>query len=215
MRRALFGAVFVICSLLIGQIPAVAEPAAPGVVGSVFQNALGSWLIKEDGDVYMYFAGAARFATETTQSFKTVAFVDKSKCAVAKTKNLKVIACSGSARAKKIEDSKFQFDPTMSETSVDFDGNHVRWVGQDLPQPSAFPIADPAFGALAFGSVDRWAIPSGRVLGQRFTGKKWSDFGYLSQGIFAGVLINTPTVDVTMDDNGRIHYRFRVEVPAR
>jgi hypothetical protein len=163
----------------------------------------------------MYFAGAARFATESTQGFKTVAFVDKSKCAVAKTKNVKVIACSGSARAKRIEESKFQFDPAMSETRVDFDGNHVRWVGQDLPQPWAFPIADPAFGALVFGSVDRWAIASGRVLGQRFKGKKWSDFGYLSQGVFGGVLIYAPSAEITMDEEGRVHYRVRIEVPAR
>ena len=209
-QRTALGAGILVLSMVFTPLAATAEQPAPGLYGSVYQAADGMWLNRENGDTYMYFAGAVRFANLATQKLKTIAFADKSKCAVAKTKNLKVIACSGSARATRIDDSQFAFDPAMSDTRVDFKSNHVKWEGQDVPEPSVYPFADPSFGALAFASVDRWAIASGRVLGTKFKANN-SDIGFLSQGLYAGVLLSAPAAEITMDENGVVHYRFRFE----
>lgn len=192
---------------------AVAEPAGPGVYSSAYQSAMGVWLRKEDGDTFMYFAGAAHATNLVKQKTRTLAFADRSKCAVAKTKNMTSIACAGRARARKIAPDRFEFDPLMESARLDHRDARLQWRAEDPPFPDAAPFAHPSFGAAAFASVDRMAPASGTVLGRKMTGGRWTDFGFLTQGAYALLLFDAPGGRYWIDpETNRVHYRFRFEI---
>lgn len=192
---------------------AIADDVAPGAFAGVFRTADIAAIRKIDGDTYMFFAGASHFRSSKHLRQITAAWADKSKCAVAETKNLKVIACSGRARVQKIAKQRFVMDPLMDEASLRFDGNKIRWKGQDLAEPQVFPFADPAFGVFAYSSLDRWARASGRILGTEIKGGRWSDFAYMSQGTYAFLSVSTPFGSYHVGRDGLLHYRFRFEIP--
>lgn len=202
----------VVCiSVFSGDAARALPPGPPSVFGNVYQSADAAWIRKEDKGTFMYLAVGLNHTNLVNQRARTLLFFDRSKCAVAKTKDLKVTVCSGSARGKKVSPDKFVFDPLMSEATLRHRGNKVNWHAEDPPEPWAYPIADPSFGAIGFASVDRWATASGKVLGKRFKKTKWSDWGFLSQGGYGGVLLNAPSARVWLDDADRLHYRFRFE----
>lgn len=198
-------------SVLFPTSAAMAEPARPGVAGGVFRSADIAWTRRINGDMYMYFAGASTFANSANPEMRTRAWADRTKCAELKTKRIKIIACSGSVRAKKVSSDRFQMDPAMESATLDFQGNRVRWQGQDFEQPWVLPFADPSFGAFAYTSADRWANATGRVLGTKFRGTRWSDFGLMSTGGYAFAWITTPLGRYRLDEHGTVHYRFRFE----
>ncbi|HWC15167.1 MAG TPA: hypothetical protein VG929_11345 [Actinomycetota bacterium] len=208
---ALLASLLALCGLFAGR--AVAEPAGPGVFSSAYQSAMGVWLHKEGGDTFMYFAGAAHATNLAKQKTRTFAWADRSKCAVAKTKNSTAIACAGSSRAHKIASDRFRFDPLMDSARLDHKDARLRWRGEDPPHPSAMPFADPAFGAAAFASVDRMAAASGTVLGTKMRGGRWTDMGFLSQGAYVLLLVDAPAGRYWIDpDTNQVHYRFRFEI---
>ncbi len=193
---------------------AVAERRGPVVYSSAYQSADAIWLRKEAGDTYMYFAGAVHTTSATTQKSRTLAWADRSKCAVAKTKHSTAIACSGFSRSTRIHPDNFEFDPLMESAHLDFGKAHISWKAQEEPDPSLWHFADPSFGALAWASVDRWSKASGEVLGTKMTGRHWTDMGFMSEGAYALVWLVTPTGRYWVDpDTGRVHYKFRFEIP--
>lgn len=204
-------AVVLAASVLFPHSAAIAEGTSPGVFGGAFRTADIAWIRKMGKHTYMYFAGASHFTGTSQTTPITRAWADKSKCAVAKTKHIKVIACSGRARAKRIDPDRFVMDPLMDEATLRFEGNRIRWKGQDYEAPGVYPFADPSFGAFAFASFDRWARASGRVLGTEFRGSRWSDFAFMSQGAYAFVMVNSPNGRYWIDEDGIVHYRYRFE----
>lgn len=199
--------------MLSGDAARALPQGSTGPFGSVFQAADAVWTRKEAKGTFMYLAVGLHHTNLANQRTKTLAFIDRSKCVVAKTEDIKVTVCAGSARGRKVSSERFGFDPLMSEATLRFQGNKVKWRAEDLPEPWAFPAADPSWGAIAFASVDRWATASGTVLGRRFKETRWSDWGSLSQGAFAGVILNGgPNARIWYDEkDDRIHYRFRSE----
>jgi hypothetical protein len=192
---------------------AVAEPM-PGAFSSVYRSGDAVWLRKEHGDTFMYFAGATHSINLMNQKMATFAFADRSKCAVAETKHLKVIACSGSGHAKKIDPSHFEFDPLMETARLDYEDAHVRWMAKQDIQPDAWPYADPSFGAFASASVSRYSRATGRLLGTDIEGHSWMDMAFLGEGMYAFAWITTPVGRYRVDPaTNTVHYRFRFEIP--
>jgi hypothetical protein len=218
MRRALAAATAV-CALL-GAGAAQAGPASkPAVIVSAtaYQSAEGSWLVHDHGDTYMYFAGASRELGALHNS--TAAWADRSKCVVAKGKNIKVTLCVGSSRLHRIPDGAFQFDPTLQSAHVKFTQqgvhNSIDFVGHVPPQPDAFPDAG-TYGAFAFADLYADASAGGRVLNHHFSKRDHSGFSYLDEGAMGIVFIHKSkhsTIRYRPSGN-RIHYRAVFRTPV-
>ena len=192
------------------QNVAAAEPT-DGPFHSLFESADASWFVREQGKPYMYVGGAYR-TTDATGGVHAYGFASRIKCWEKRTKHFGITICFGSVRGRKIASEKFTFDPLLNDTSVSFDGNKIAWQGRGDYYPDAYPIADAGFGAMVYGSLDREARAKGKIMGMDFTTKGWKDWGYLSEGVFGGV-ITTERGTVRYSDDGTVTYRLRFRTP--
>ncbi|MEA2487059.1 MAG: hypothetical protein QOF16_713 [Actinomycetota bacterium] len=173
-------------------------------------------MVHRHGDVYMYFAGASRALGAPHNS--TQAWAGRTKCVVAKSKNVKVTVCVGFGRSHRIADGAFQFDPTLQSAHVKFTDkgvhNTIDFIGHVPPQPDAFPDAG-TYGAAAFADLYADASAGGRVLNHRFSKGDQSGFSYLDEGAMGVVSIHRSkhsNIRYSLSGN-RVHYRAVFRTP--
>ena len=153
---------------------------------------------------------AARYRnTDPSGGAKTYGFADKHQVLGEEDEEVRDndLLRNGS-HTKKIGAGRLDFDPLLNETSVSFGKNRIKWQGRGDYYPDALPIADPEFGAAVYASLDREARAKGKVLGLNLRSRSWKDWGYLSEGVFGGVL-TTKHGKVTYNDDGTITYRLK------
>jgi hypothetical protein len=192
---------------MLSVVPSVAAAPSEGSFQNVFELATASWFERVDGQPVVYVAGAVR-NTNPAGRTRTEGFADKLKCWEKRTKSFAVTICYGRIRSQKIAPDRLEFDPVLNETRVSFDGNQITWTGRGEHYLDYWPVADPAFGAMAEASLNREARAEGRVLGLDLSSRGWKDWGILSEGAFAGV-ITTKNGKVTYADDGTITFRLR------
>lgn len=164
---------------------------------------------KEAGDFYIYVGGAMHTVDGSSGATHTMAWAAKNKCVVTmRTKDRKVVMCVGTARPHVIPPEHFEVDPLLQEAKLDHGDMHLSWVEERINDPDVSPSADSS-GASLYTRVTSWAPARGRLLGINF-GSQTSHFGLLTEGLFAGVLVNIPTSKVWLDDSNVIHYRIKV-----
>ena len=211
MRRT---AVFLTVLTLLGSAvqPTAATPAS-GPVHTAFEFADASWFVRENGKPFMYIGGGYR-NTDPLGGTRTYGFAGKIKCWEKKTKSFGITICFGAVRPKKIDADLLRFDPLLNDTSVSFGKNRISWKGRGDYAPDVWPVADPNFGAAAYASLDREARAKGRILGLNMRTRGWKDWGYLSEGLFGGV-ITTKNGKIVFNDDGTLSFRMKFRTPLR
>jgi hypothetical protein len=210
MRRT---TVFLTVLTLIGAgAPQATGAPDTGPIHTAFEFADASWFVREEGKPFMYIGGGYR-NTDPLGRTRTYGFAGKIKCWEKRTKHFGITICFGGVRPKKIDADLLQFDPLLDETSISFGKTQISWKGRGDYSPDVWPIADPDFGAAVYASLDRDARAKGKVLGLNLKTRGWKDWGYLSEGIFGGVI--TKNGKVVFNDDGTLTYRMKFRTPLR
>lgn len=140
-----------------------------------------------------------------------VAFAAKGKCTVTKGRGFTMISCVLSGRERKIDSSRFEFDPQMGSASVNWNGNKVRWTGRGDLQPDVWEGGSPS-GAYGSAGVYRWAPAKGVVLGHKMTKMgKW-DSAFLEEGAYADVFV-LANGKITRSADGRARANLEYRIP--
>lgn len=185
----------------------------PSATATKFEVANASWFTDKPDGFYMYIAGATRNVDLVEQRSRTMAYINKVKCEVCHTQGAMVIMCMGATRPKRIPERNFTFDPEMNDTRLKIGKSVIRWKGRYQPAHSTPHGVDPNSGARASVRLGRWATATGRVLDERFEGRRWVDSGYLTQGITSRVLLNTADGRIWIGRKGLVRYSYRFEIP--
>lgn len=177
-----------ITMLVLGSAAPSSAQVFPVVGGG--QLALASWLVREKGDLMLYFALAQRSVDDG--GVVTFAAVGKGKCRKFKGDDFTMMMCSASGPGRDLPLDAFEFDPLLSSARLRFkiagSTQTVAWRGEGrIPSLGAGAGAGD-LGVIAGASLDREARANGRVLGRKVSAKQ-SDFSFLAQGAGAGAFV--------------------------
>lgn len=217
MRRRTFSALLATLFLIpVFQAPGAraAFPRDDVVGGGAVQIAEADWMVKDDGELWWYFAAGVRYAEPP--NVDSFAVVGRARCTKIKRRNITIIACSGRARERPVSLEDFWVEPDLSSGRLrlernDGDVSEIDWEATEPIEPFVYAEAT-AHGGFAVGGAYRWAPASGTVMGKELVGRGgFRDFGVLAE--YAGGGFFVPGRSFRFRPDGTVVARARFEVP--
>ncbi len=154
-----------------------------------FQAAEATWLLRRDGDTYIYFVLAYRLS-KPLGAEKTRLFVDRSKCRMHGPKGRRLASCSLEGRVQKLEPRDLRFGPLLANARLHFGGHRIHWEGAEMREPEVDPFVDQR-AAFADAYLERTAGVAGRLFGRKMP-PRGLDHATLSYGAYASVITSLP-----------------------
>jgi hypothetical protein len=206
MRRLLLA--LLLAALAATLVPASAL-AVPGVwvAHDVNQSANGDWMVKKHGHYSVYWALA--FNDISLPDTTTYALVAKGRCTSSRDGRVTVVFCFVGGMLRKIDPSKFDFDPQLGSAHLRWQGQDVRWTGKGQLIPGGNEEADTSgVTAALYGLRD--ANAGGLVMGQTLRHNRGS-FGLLQEGAQVDAYV-TPNGTIHVGPGGRVRGKLTYKI---
>lgn len=216
MRRRTFSAlmgILLLIPLVQAPVARAAFPRDDVVGGGAVQIAEADWMVNDRGELWWYFAAGIRYVSPP--EVESYAAVGRGRCTKIKRRNMTIIACSASGRARPVTLDDFWIEPDMSSARLRVerakDVSEVMWEAKERIEPFVYAEVT-AHGGFAAGGAYRWAPASGTVLGKELKGRGgFRDFGIVAK--YAGAGFFVPGRSLSIRPDGTFVARARFELP--
>lgn len=202
MRLAskLGSAVFLVAALFVSAIPAGATSGTPGYGLYGSQMAFASWLVREDGQAWLYFAAGMN---QAPSDGPFMGFVGRAPCREVVHHGRSGLRCSGGARGRGLMPGDFFFDPLLDSATLTMDAkgktHTISWEGRGKEaEPYFHQHSGPQIGAMAMLMMWRRSATTGRMFGQEMPPGRGSMFESIYADVWANALWTTDGVRLEM-----------------